>query len=406
MAYITNSKSKRLLSTFSAEVDSETIKQFHFYKTEIDFLNNGDKKTLYEQMMFFSQGFQSKNYIDAIQYQKELQSSIYVYPSSVDCYHLDSECEKLLSNYNNFRIPREIAERGKGEIESFRQYFASNHNYYASDLEKFGLEIQKRFNLKYNPIIPVSYPNSSVYISEKYTISVLEQRIDSLVSNSIFYQKSRGPVVEKLIDKYKRASFLAKSEEPLGETYGLGEFEAKEILGEYSRLFIEPVIFYLKNLLALKSGVDSGELDFDKKVLESLGFIQCNTCSNRPPTDKAHKGRTAKHFIDQLTKSDNYSLSLIPSKFYFKKEGIFNISFFLARIIRVENNDFKMDKRGRKYLEIRIEVINSSNSYSYPLARFYPLKSKSINMFGYYLSLVGISDKTNKEYYQVWDVTL
>lgn len=61
-------------------------------------------------------------------------------------YHINRDCPKLKSHYTNFYIPEDIKDRGRDEVDRFRNYITKNYSLEELELDSTILTIQAEFS--------------------------------------------------------------------------------------------------------------------------------------------------------------------------------------------------------------------------------------------------------------------
>ncbi|MBK6964927.1 MAG: hypothetical protein IPH20_13565 [Bacteroidales bacterium] len=61
---------------------------------------------------------------------KIVDSKVFVFEGGKPSYHKFEDCERLSSNFTNYRIPDAIKEKGEEAIIEFRTWFKENQKFY------------------------------------------------------------------------------------------------------------------------------------------------------------------------------------------------------------------------------------------------------------------------------------
>jgi hypothetical protein len=272
MAYLTKSNSLKIIT--SNDFKSTGDLDGDVYKKPIYFFSTVEKNRLIGLQKLFEDPdkFIGEYYIP-IKTEDKFQ---YVFEGNKPAFHNNSQCERLNSNYINFRIPDEIRERGKDEVIKFRAWFKSNHHL----MEKPDLFVERlrlAFDVQVSPK-SIERDNSGVQVKENLDLPTLEQRIDDLISEAGQYYKNSPPTKQEIIKRFQKYTFLAYSKSPLTNNNTKYSDEViKAFLKQYDIHFKRP----LKDLLIEYYRVKlNPELKFDGTLLEQLGFSACQHCHN------------------------------------------------------------------------------------------------------------------------------
>src|SRR5690606_21300794 len=109
-----------------------------------------------------------------------------VYEGSQPSYHMDERCERLTSNFINFKIPADIQAKGDSAVEEFRKWFKENQQLFLSRRDVYQARLHAKYSIT-EGLNKIDYENSGYRYKENLTLSEIEQRIDSLISNAADY---------------------------------------------------------------------------------------------------------------------------------------------------------------------------------------------------------------------------
>ncbi len=289
MAYITKANARMILKKINISdvrnVEGDVYKKpiFFLSKWEIKFLLSM-QSLLRNPQNFFIEVYKPIELIDKFQYVFEGDKQ----PS----YHLKKDCDRLTSNFKNFKIPFEIKSRikEKGEengltykeinilitrqVNTFRVWFKKKLEIFNNDPERFIKKLEIRWNVK-RRIEEIEMGNSGVEYIENLDLFELEQKIDTLLRETAVYFNTNEDK-QSIIRRFQKLTFLAYSDQDikLNDTE-LFDKDLKEFLRYYDQKFKKPVKKLLLEYYRVKY---NPELSFDGKLLEQLNFLPCLSC--------------------------------------------------------------------------------------------------------------------------------
>jgi len=268
--YITNANIKRILFKLDK---SDFNYESEVWKVKVDFLNKLEKKSILAYKYFFE--FQE----EFIEYYKKLQpdEGKYVY-NNPSAYHDNNECERLLSDFDNFEIPESI--RTKQEHEMYRKWFLDNCRL----LEKSRPELDDLFKEKHFARwncypLKLDYNNSGAFKYENLTIEELETIIDETLEEAkIFINSSKANIIVlshmgQVSYNYKDLTRIKNREE-----IKYDDATITMILQYFQFKIKRPLINHLKEYYRLKNNT---KLLFSSNILSELGFKYCSSCNGK-----------------------------------------------------------------------------------------------------------------------------
>ncbi len=182
-------------------------------------------------------------------------------------YHYNRECEFLSKDYLNCLIPREIEERGKDEIQKFRDFANANKQlFFGGRTYLFIQRLKTQFQLKYDV--------SEVTLSNSGTQSlVLEDDLDIDISREIdkvlneIDQLEQTPSGKITLNRFRYMDYWKRNHPQSND-------EVTLLLSLKSRLVDLIVKFHLQN------NAMNG-FSFDEGLLELVGFERCSACAKK-----------------------------------------------------------------------------------------------------------------------------
>lgn len=257
--YITKFNSKRIIRDLD-------LKNFdvsgEIYRIEFKWFSNYEIKELLAFKMLFANPEEFfKRYI-----KRPKDSKKYIFEGKNPAYHLSTNCDALLSSFENIKLPEEIIRGGDQVIEEFRKFYKENMHLTEDILIE---RIRIRFGLLV-PLEHVSYDNSGVSYFENVSLDKLEEEIDKLIKkvNSL-YRSSDG--IKKILDLYGKRSYIEKDNLNLIP-------HIRKILEDFHYKYKQKISDLLKIYYRVKYNPD---LMFKGELLNQLGFVQCAHCYNQ-----------------------------------------------------------------------------------------------------------------------------
>ncbi len=388
MPFVTEYNTSLVLKKLIGEIP-DNIREWEPYKNSIFFLNRLDKTNLLYFKKFCENPIEN---IDRIYNSINIvDNKVFVYEGGNPSYHKVENCDKLSSNFINFKIPETIKANGDNAIEEFRKWFKENQTVFAEKPDVYQMRVQSKFGILQG-IEKVDYKNSGNVYKENLTLIEIENRIDSLLHNASEYYKE-DLKRQYAIKMFQKSTFLAFKEQGIekNET-GYADEELKAILKEYFYLFIQPTIFYLKEFF--KTFYNSN-IEINEKIFEQLNFKKCTVCYAKDFEQKSHNLLDKKNIL--IEKFGIYEFPIEPAKFNFKdiENSETRIAFIYCRIFRVINEDFLSDEFG-KYKRYRAEYINHNNKYIYSDSKIYETDIPNIKLFRKYITKIEQNKVTRK----------
>lgn len=389
MPFVTEFRTTMVLKSILGEIPVN-IREWQPYKKPIYFLNRLDKTNL----LYFKEFCENpKENIDKIYNPiKIVDRKKYVYEGAKPSYHKSEDCPFLHSNFINYPIPEEIRAKGDYAVQEFRNWFKEHEEHFRKFPEQYKLRIKQKYEMDVSENdLKVDYANSGKVYKENLTLKEIEARIDSLLYNAAAYFKE-DVSRQEAIRQYQTATFLAFKEEEISDNNtGFTDYELKEILKEYSYLFIQPTIYYLKEFFKTFFNAD---ININEKLLEELNFKKCAHCysenfavENNYLSEK--KTKLVKRFGD-------FEFPIEPTSFHFKDddENKTRIAFIYARVYRQIDKEFKEDENG-KFKLFKIEFLNHKNRFLYKDSKIYEQDIPQIELFRKYITKI-VQDKQTK----------
>lgn len=293
MAYITTANAKRILKVTNYK---KYVFEGDVYTKPINFLDKNEKKELLAiRELFSNPELFFNSYYKPLK--KKRNNSNLVFADKPPAYHQKNDCERLLSDYENFQIPAAIVEQGPDTVKKFRIWFNTNYNSNLSpDVFENIMALEWGSKIKLNAI---NVNNSGVSQFDDLRLVDLEKEIERLIDDS--EQMIRKSLI---LRKFKNCLFLLKNNNVI--TYnntGFSDEQVREELSSYSMKINKPI----KSLLIeyYRKSLDS---DFDVKILEQIGFKQCKKCCRKKKAEISPKVKIKKPSGLSTTCFETYEL--------------------------------------------------------------------------------------------------
>lgn len=270
MAYLTKFNAQRIVTSndFKAtgNLDGEV------YKIPIYFFSYFEKNKLIgmQKLLEDPTEFISHYYVP-ITVEDNFQ---YVFEGKKPAYHLKSDCERLNSSYQNFKIPDEIKKKGKEEVIKFRTWFVANRDLMEKP-DVFVMRVESAFGIKLN-VTEITRDNSGIDLQENLDLQTLEDRIDNLIREAGTYFKNADAEKQAILRKFQKLTFLAyKNGELTSNNTRFTDDVLKKFLMQYDIHFKRPLVQLLLEYYRVKL---NPELKFEDGLLDQLGFTKCSKC--------------------------------------------------------------------------------------------------------------------------------
>lgn len=255
------------------------------------------------------------------------------------CYHGKSDCPRLTSPFENYKIPLPIKYKGihinkpfenivfkelsdleqnivLNNVKSYRNWWKVEGEYlYKSDIDTFLM----RVNMKFQPepritdLKEFKQKNSGIIEFDNCTLIEIEEKIDKLIidQRNYFYANEMHL---SILRHYVKQTYqvLVKDDIPKFNSCIYSDDEIKSVLEEYREKYKEPLRNLLRNYFRIKN---NPELKIESKILDELGLVPCSC------VDCYYDN---KDFAVTINKRDDYNLYLdfFLNEAYFAKTYI------------------------------------------------------------------------------------
>lgn len=270
MAYITKANSKKILRKLNLK--NANLNGL-IYERPIYFFSKLEEQSLLAYQMLVKD---PKKFITEV-YQKvpiNEDTMTYVFEGEIPCYHNVPYCERLHANYCNYRIPKEIIE--KGEALRFRNWFKANLYLLEGDRDVLEMRISIAFGIKVH-LEDIVCKNSGYVAIENQPLDKLVEMINRKLeeASKFYYANEKNTCILK---RFSKLTYLAHKWFPIqNNDTGYSDKEVKELLAQYEQEFKKPICELLQNYYRVRY---NPELEMEGSLLEQLGFKACQYCKN------------------------------------------------------------------------------------------------------------------------------
>ena len=265
MVYITKYNAHRI--SFSLDKDkANKLYVEELYDIALWMFSLREQQWLAAAKMFYQNpDFFIENFFKEVETEKK---DDWVFTNTTPAFHYYRDCENLISDYFNLKIPVEILGKGEAEKQKFRDWFKENKQLLEESEEKFLNRLEVTFLLKNRPRIEdFKADNSGIEEAENQRIEDIKRKID----NSILQMKQIQSSNLELINEYGKRTHFIQSKKIL-----LNNKSDMEILLNWHNLKNN-----LKNNLKIYFMLRfNPDLEFKDTVLETIGFKACKSCSS------------------------------------------------------------------------------------------------------------------------------
>lgn len=281
MVYITQSNVIRILRP----VDKRKLRDLvgDIYKSKITMFSSLEEQELLAIQALFrdAEAFVHKYYDSAV----ARSFRQYVFDEDHQpAYHLFQDCPRLLAGYENFEIPPEITLRGIREVGRYREWFKANLALLNASEDKFRLRLSREFNIALPSLGRIQLPNSGPTTFNNFHPDAVEQRIDNLLMKATEFTAA-STRNRLMVEAFAVKTFIIHKRTPQIEVNAT-PFTDSEILAflyNYDAEFKQPLRRLLIQYYQVKY---NPRIEFDRRILEQLGFCSCQTCD--------------RHILDQV----------------------------------------------------------------------------------------------------------
>jgi len=268
--YVTRSNAERIIKKMDIKgLDiSEFAKQMQF-----KWFNKWELCTLNAYELFFSNPAQFVSQCSELK-SREIQQFFVHRNSQPPSYHYFDSCKRMLSNYENIRIPDSILSSGREE--EFINWCSENEELRAKYPDQFRLRLKYRFKVTEN--VDVNIENSGYQAFEALTLSDVESAISKKLEKTQQWLAS-AHLNREVMEVFGIQSFNYKEPERIKMKRLTIQASIEQVVNclTYIELVIKrPLVDLFKVYYRLK---ENEGLAFNENLLEHIGFRVCTRCS-------------------------------------------------------------------------------------------------------------------------------
>jgi hypothetical protein len=201
------------------------------------------------------------------------QSDDMVFQTKKPAYHQNPKCERLHSDYENFKIPEIIKERG--EANEYKIWFRANMDLYKSDFPAFEFRLKAKFGFDVS-VERVNFDNSGSVEMNLDTIESLEAKIEYHLFNAK-YEMDRNDMNRAIFEQHRfdyGKAYIVESGVFENRT-PYREDEVREVLKNYNRIYIVPLKKMIIDYMIL---LENRDASIDMMVHNLHDFTPCRYC--------------------------------------------------------------------------------------------------------------------------------
>jgi predicted metal-binding protein len=268
--FITRSNAERIIKKM--DVKALDIKEFA-EQMQFKWFNNGELGTLKAYELFFSDPEQFVAQFSELK-SRETQRS-FVYKNTIPpAYHYFENCQRMLSNYENIRIPESIVSSKREE--EFIEWCAANEDLRTKYPDQFKLRLKWKFHVTEN--VTVNIENSGYQSYETFTLEEVEAEISEKLEQVKQWLAS-SQLNREVMETYGIQSFNCKNPERINLNRLKIAAPKEAVVSCLTHIETEikqPLMDLFKVYYRLK---ENEGLAFNEHLLEHLGFSVCKQCS-------------------------------------------------------------------------------------------------------------------------------
>lgn len=277
-----------------------------------------------------------EQFLKMYEYQEPIDKKKFVFEGQSPAFHTNENCDKILSNFYNIKLPERIKAEGHEKIEEFRLWFKENYDLFIDKPDIFVERMRLRFKLE-EKIEAVDYKNSGVDMIENLNLLELDKKIENLIEKSYDYINS-SQKIKVILENFAQISFIHKEKKsPYNNPTRYSNEEIWAVLKEFDERFKTPIIFLLREYYKVKYNPN---LAFEGKLLQQLGFNHCTSCQNKEFVREYEQSMCGLYTVENNT----------DLKIYLKKDYTFILEDMDYPSLTIFMIDFNEEER-KKFLK-------------------------------------------------------
>ena len=268
--FITRSNAERIIKKM--DVKALDIKEFA-EQMQFKWFNNWELGTLMAYELFFSNPQQFVAQLSELK-PRETQRS-FVYKNTIPpAFHYFDNCQRMLSNYENIRIPESIVSSKREE--EFIEWCAANEDLRTKYPDQFKLRLKWKFQVTEN--IDVNIENSGYQAYEALSLEEVERAISDKLDHVKQWLAS-SYLNREVMEVYGIQSFNCKNPERINLkrlSISVPKEAVVNCLTHIETEIKQPLMDLFKAYYRLK---ENEGLAFNEHLLEHIGFRVCRRCT-------------------------------------------------------------------------------------------------------------------------------
>ncbi|MFM7682052.1 MAG: hypothetical protein ACKO7P_04830 [Bacteroidota bacterium] len=271
-AFITRSNAERIVK----KMDNKNLDITDF-ANEIQFkwFNSGELRTLKAFELFFSN---PELFISECSMLKprDYQQEFVFKTTNSPAYHYYDDCERMLSNYENIRIPESIEKTGRRN--QFIEWCIKHRELREKFPDQFKFRLYINFRIKED--VDVIFENSGYQSFDAMTLAELEKEINKELEDTQIWLAS-SPIHRRVMEIFGIQSFNYKNPKYINLNRLKMDVSEEEVINCLRHIELEikrPLMELFMNYYRLK---ENEGLSFDENILDHLGFRPCSHCKSK-----------------------------------------------------------------------------------------------------------------------------
>jgi hypothetical protein len=268
--FITRSNAERIIKKM--DIKALDIREFA-EQMQFKWFNNWELGTLMAYELFFSNPQQFVAKLSELK-PRETQRS-FVYKNTIPpAFHYFDYCQRMLSNYENIRIPESILSTNREQ--EFIEWCEANEDLRTKYPDQFKRRLKWKFHVTEN--VDVNIENSGYQSYETFTLEEVEAAISEKLEQVKQWLAS-SHLNSEVMETYGIQSFNCKNPERINLkrlTIAVPKEAVVSCLTHIETEIKQPLMDLFKVYYRLK---ENEGLAFNEQLLEHLGFSVCKQCS-------------------------------------------------------------------------------------------------------------------------------
>lgn len=298
MAYITNAVYNKLTNsngTQNVEVPPDLYNEI-IYHFGVDRVLSSHEFNMLGEHIKILQGLTATSYdTKYLHPKKDMLLYVFEHPGAYK-YHLFENCKYLNNDFNNYKIPNEVSDKGIELVNEYRNWFIKNgFDKVEGNEDEIIAKITFKYNTSFAPLnklprlsedykLIINIKNSTYEISKQfYSLMNVQDKIRKLIND---YRKNFN---NRTISNLMEFSYFEKApkyivEQKVSELTSdvfIKNYGYEKLMNDFreANRIKYLIMKELKLFINFRCGFVSN--DFSKEVLESYGLVCCKACLDR-----------------------------------------------------------------------------------------------------------------------------